>query len=174
MRALLRSDRSDDALAKALAKVGLYVERLSSQEEAAARLDDPRHDVIVVDPRLLGSAGVDGAGATDGSAPRPGEGAEPLTAQDLEALPLEELCYRRIGAVLDQLDGGDLPELYATVLAQAERALLRLALERAPGNTAAAELLGIHRNTFARRLRALGLDRSQGAPRRRSAASRSE
>jgi len=144
VRALLRTDRADDELARALAKAGLYVERVSAAD-APARLLDVR-DLAVIDPRLLQHA--------PASSRRPGaRQAEP----SVESSPLEELCYRRLAAVLDKLDGGTLPELYATAMAQSERALLRLAIDRTRSLSAGAELLGIHRNTLVRRLDELGL-----------------
>jgi len=144
VRALLRTDRADDELAHALAAAGLYVERISS-DDAAARLGDARGDLAVIDPRLLPHA----------KAPPRQEkkAAEP----SVETSPLEELCYRRLAVLLDKLDGGTLPELYATAMAQSERALLRLAIDRTRSLSAGAELLGIHRNTLVRRLDELGL-----------------
>jgi len=161
VRALLRSVRSDDDLAKALAKVGLYVERLDVDDDVQARLLQGS-DVVVVDPRLL-----------DGSAPakHPAEreaGRE--ESERTESLSLEELCYRRLETVLDKLQGGTLPNLHGTVMLQIERALFRLALERTSGITAAAAMLGIHRNTFARRMQVLGLSRTDAEAPTRAAA----
>ncbi len=156
MRVLLRSNRADDELAKALARAGLYVERVAVGEEARARIGKGLRDVAVIDPRLL-------------------EGAAPLPARQMkgDATSLEEFCYRRIGHVLDKLQGATLPNLYATVMAQSERALLRLAMDRMRAISAAAELLGIHRNTLARRLDEHGLrkrdDAASGNPGRAAA-----
>ncbi|WP_373046155.1 helix-turn-helix domain-containing protein [Vulgatibacter sp.] len=138
MRALLRADRADDELARALARAGLYVERLA-EGEAAARL--ARGDVAVVDPRLLAAA-----------APASLPPAQRATRKSLEAL-----CYEKLADLLERLGEQRLPALYDTVLAQMERALLRLSLERTTAVSAAADYLGIHRNTLARRLEALGL-----------------
>lgn len=140
MRALLRNDRADDELARALAKAGLYVERVAvGNKNLEAKLAAP--DLAVVDPRLVVArparpAAVEEAGA-EGS--------------------LEQLCAQRFEALLDRLGDQKLPNLHETVIAQVERGLFRVALERAGSVGAAAELLGIHRNTLARKLVQLGL-----------------
>lgn len=145
MRALLRANRSDDELARALARAGLYVERVS-MERAPDRLESP--DVAVVDPRLLGIA------------PAP---AAPPPAVDPDAeRSLEELVYAKFSAVLDRLGNERLPGLHATAIAEVERGLLRATLERSGSIAAAAEILGLHRNTLSRRLEALGLRRREG------------
>ena len=74
---------------------------------------------------------------------------------------LEDLCYERIAAVAERLGDQRLPDLYATVLAQVERALLRVATERNGALRDAADFLGIHRNTLSRRLDELGLRRER-------------
>ncbi|HEY0840423.1 MAG TPA: helix-turn-helix domain-containing protein [Vulgatibacter sp.] len=152
MRALLREDRADDELAQALAAAGLYVERIPAGEGVYGRLRDRLADVAVIDPRLLPQNAPE-------RRPRDEKARERAAAEapSVESSPLEELCYRRLAAVLDRLDGATLPELYATAMAQSERALLRLALDRTTSISAGAELLGIHRNTLVRRLEELGL-----------------
>lgn len=153
MRALLRTNRSDDELARALAGAGLYVERVAA-ERARERLEAA--DVAVVDPRLLGAA-----------APPPVRAAP---ADPVAERSLEELCYARLAEVLDRLGNERLPGLHGTVIAEVERALLRAALERAGSVAAAAEVLGLHRNTLARRLEELGLRKRESrapAPRAR-------
>lgn len=145
MRALLRANRSDDELARALARAGLYVERVAA-EDAPERLGAP--DVAVVDPRLL--AGAPAAAAAP---------AVPADAEDDRSF--EEVCYTRLSSVLDRLGNERLPGLHGTVIAEVERALLRLALERAGSVAGAADVLGLHRNTLARRLEELGLRRRE-------------
>ncbi len=145
MRALLRADRADDELAQALARAGLYVERLAGPAEAKSRI--ARGDVAVVDPRLL----------ADDVHP---EQALPRVKPAQQSL--ETLCYDKLASLLAQLGDQRLPALYETVLAQMERALLRVSLEREGAVAPAAEVLGIHRNTLARRLEALGLRERQG------------
>lgn len=149
VRALLRLDRADDELARALARAGVYVDRIAADaEDLEERLADP--DLAVVDPRL-----VQGRAAP----------ARPADEAATDA-SLEQLCAQKLGALLDQLGGETLPDLHQTVIAQVERALFRVALERAGSVGAAAELLGIHRNTLARKLVQLGL---RSAPARRRA-----
>ncbi len=53
----------------------------------------------------------------------------------------------------DQLNGHDCHDLYDLVLAEVERPLLRLVLERCDGNqTRAAKVLGINRGTLRKKL----------------------
>lgn len=139
MRALLRTDPADDELARALARAGLYVERVLGDEELEEKLSAP--DLAVVDPRLVR--------ASDQPRERSDTG--------LAGASLEELCAQRLVSLLDRLGDETLPDLYQTVIAQVERALFRVAIERTGGVGAAAELLGIHRNTLARKLTQLGL-----------------
>lgn len=151
VRALLRTDRADDELAQALARAGLYVERVAPGEAGLeARLRDP--DLAVVDPRLVHGDCLQSS--------REGRGLE------VAERSLEELCAEKFSSLLDRLGGETFPDLYDTVVAQVERALFRVALERAGSVGAAAELLGIHRNTLARKLAKLGL---RSAPARRRA-----
>lgn len=145
MRALLRTNRSDDELARALAAAGIYVERVAA-DHARERLG--ADDVAVVDPRLFAGA------AAPAPIPAP-------PASGAAERSLEELCYERLAAVLDRLGNERLPGLHDTVIAEVERALLRAALERAGSVAAAAQVLGLHRNTLARRLEELGLRRRE-------------
>lgn len=92
----------------------------------------------------------------------PDRRAEPVRAPDAERdwreLPLEELLYVRLGDFLERLDGGAVPELYKTLQDQLDRAVLRQALERTGGRLgAAATLLGLDRNTLARKVKRLDL-----------------
>ncbi|MBI3181017.1 MAG: hypothetical protein HYZ28_02610 [Myxococcales bacterium] len=71
-------------------------------------------------------------------------------------LPLEELLYLRLGCFLDQLGGRKVPGLYRVLLDQVDRAVLRQAIERSDGQiSTAAELLGLDRNTLARKMKRL-------------------
>ncbi len=77
----------------------------------------------------------------------------------IAAIPLEDLVYLRLRAFLAQQSEADPADLHALVMPHVERALYRLVLERAEGHRGlAARMLGINRNTLARRLRDLGLD----------------
>lgn len=144
VRALLRDDRADDELARALARAGIYVERVAaSGGELDDKLADP--DLAVIDPRLVQAR------------TSPARPAEEAAAE----APLEELCAQKLRSLLDRLGGETLPDLHQTVIAQVERALFRVALERAGSVGAAAELLGIHRNTLARKLSQHGLRPAQ-------------
>lgn len=71
-------------------------------------------------------------------------------------LPLEELLYQRLGRFFDQLNGRKVPGLYRVLMEQVDRAVLRQALERSDGQLgAAAEFLGVDRNTLSRKARKL-------------------
>jgi|SRR5690606_20761822 len=151
VRALLRIDRADDELARALARAGFYVERVAPEEDGLEeKLADP--DLAVVDPRLVLGGG------------RRAERTE--EAESIAERSLEQLCAEKLASLLERLGGETLPDLHGTVIAEVERALFRVALEQAGSVGAAAELLGIHRNTLARKLAKLGL---RPAPARRRA-----
>jgi DNA-binding protein Fis len=82
-------------------------------------------------------------------------------------LPLEELLYLRLGHFFDQLKGRKVPDLYRVLLEQVDRAVLRQALERSAGQLfAAAEFLGLDRNTLSRKAKRLKLEGNgkAGAP----------
>ncbi len=84
-------------------------------------------------------------------------------------LPLEDLLYLRLGRFFDQLRGRRVPDLYRVLMDQMDRALLRQAMERSDGQIgAAAELLGVDRNTLSRKVKRLGV--SSGRDARRAAA----
>ncbi len=60
---------------------------------------------------------------------------------------------------MDELQEKHSDDLHIQVLEAAERALMKLVLRRVEGNQVqAAKVLGIHRNTLHRRLKALDLD----------------
>lgn len=73
------------------------------------------------------------------------------------ALPLSELINRRVAASLPKDE--ELPEeLYKEVLAEMERGLFSLVLERVGGKQLrAAKHLGINRNTLHKKLKSLGM-----------------
>lgn len=75
----------------------------------------------------------------------------------LAALPFDELVHRRLEPVVRQLSGAT--DLYRTVVAQVERPLIVLALQRTGGNQIqAAQLLGINRNTLHKKCVEHGID----------------
>ncbi len=82
---------------------------------------------------------------------------------DLLKLPLDELLYRRLGAFFDPLHGRRVPDLYRFLIDEVDRAVLRQALERAGGVGAAADFLGMDRNTLARKAKRLKLAASKAA-----------
>jgi Fis family transcriptional regulator len=66
---------------------------------------------------------------------------------------LEQCVQRSLQRYFDDLDGAAPHPLYEMVTAAVERPLLQIAMARASGNqSAAAELLGINRNTLRKKL----------------------
>ncbi len=77
---------------------------------------------------------------------------------------LEDLVIQRVREYVKSLQGHEPQDLYALLMPQLERPLVRVAMELADGKQRhAASMLGIHRNTLRKRLDSLGLD-SDGQP----------
>lgn len=76
---------------------------------------------------------------------------------------LESLVLDRLRAYARRLQGYGPVDMYALVMPQLERPLMRVAMELARGRqNRAADMLGIHRNTLRSKLRALGLPADHG------------
>jgi Fis family transcriptional regulator, factor for inversion stimulation protein len=88
------------------------------------------------------------------------EALEAITAGgDDEAKGLEALVQKRLECYVDALKGHRPRDLYALIMPQLERPLIRVAMALAEGRqSAAAAMLGIHRNTLRTRIKELGLD----------------
>ena len=72
---------------------------------------------------------------------------------------IEECIVRSLNEYFANLDGAKPHALHELVLQAVERPLLRFAMQRTSGNqSAAAELLGINRNTLRKKLTSYGLD----------------
>jgi Fis family transcriptional regulator, factor for inversion stimulation protein len=72
---------------------------------------------------------------------------------------LEQCVLRSLTQYFDDLDGARPHALHEMVTAAVERPLLQFAMERTEGNqSAAAELLGINRNTLRKKLQQYRLD----------------
>lgn len=72
---------------------------------------------------------------------------------------LEDLVYERVRAYVDQLQGHAPEDMWRLIMPQLERPLIRVALELSGGKrTAAAKMLGIHRNTLRTKLVELGFE----------------
>lgn len=77
---------------------------------------------------------------------------------------LEDVVLRRVREYVQSLQGHEPQDLYALLMPQLERPLVRVAMEIADGKQRhAAGMLGIHRNTLRKRLDSLGLD-ANGQP----------
>jgi len=72
--------------------------------------------------------------------------------------PLAALVRERLRVLFDELGSHRSPDLYRRVMGEVERALIVEALEQSRGSKkAAAEILGIHRNTLSARMRKLAI-----------------
>ncbi len=83
--------------------------------------------------------------------------AAPATESEPEE-SLEALVDQSLRRYVQHLQGHTPQDLYALIMPQLERPMVRLALELTGGNQQeAATILGIHRNTLRTKLRALGI-----------------
>ncbi len=88
-----------------------------------------------------------GLDEAEGDAPRPHSD-----------MPLREAVEAAMRRYFDHLDGGDVTDLHAMVMAEVEAPLLASVLEHAQGNqTRAAEMLGLNRGTLRKKLKLYGL-----------------
>jgi len=94
-----------------------------------------------------------------GGGRRTGNGTEPLTTAPTAVHgathheTIEECVLRSLNEYFDHLDGAKPHALHELVLQAVERPLLKFAMQRTSGNqSAAAELLGINRNTLRKKL----------------------
>ncbi|MEO1337087.1 MAG: helix-turn-helix domain-containing protein, partial [Myxococcota bacterium] len=92
------------------------------------------------------------------TSPPPSQAPLPEPANSLEAVVLA-----RLRAYAQRLQGYHAADMYALIMPQLERPLMRVAMELARGRqNHAADMLGIHRNTLRTKLRALGLSADHG------------
>jgi Fis family transcriptional regulator len=101
-----------------------------------------------------------GASATQRSQSKiPANGGEPAAAARGQGPETVEQCVMRtLRQYFDDLNGAKPHALHEMVMSAVERPLLQFALERSHGNqSAAAELLGINRNTLRKKLVEHGL-----------------
>jgi len=77
----------------------------------------------------------------------------PAAAGTTSGETIEQCIFRNLHEYFANLDGAKPHALHEMVLQAAERPLLKFAMERTSGNqSAAAELLGINRNTLRKKL----------------------
>ncbi|MGO2131474.1 MAG: DNA-binding transcriptional regulator Fis [Halomonas sp.] len=78
--------------------------------------------------------------------------------QATQAVPLRESVEASMKRYFAHLDGGDVSDLHAMVMAEVEAPLLASVLEYVQGNqTRAAEVLGLNRGTLRKKLKHYGL-----------------
>ncbi|MCK2183478.1 DNA-binding transcriptional regulator Fis [Halomonas getboli] len=84
--------------------------------------------------------------------------ADGITLNPHGDMPLREAVDAAMRRYFDHLDGGDVTDLHAMVMAEVEAPLLASVLEHAQGNqTRAAEMLGLNRGTLRKKLKLYGL-----------------
>ncbi|MBE9536997.1 MAG: sigma-54-dependent Fis family transcriptional regulator [Proteobacteria bacterium] len=75
-----------------------------------------------------------------------------------DTMTLDEIMRIKLGPVIDAVDAENTTEIYSMVLAQVERPLLRLVLEKCRWNQVkAARVLGINRNTLKKKIDLLNI-----------------
>ena len=79
-------------------------------------------------------------------------------ANSIEQTSLEEIVRNKLNSFLMQAQECDLANLYPVVVAQVEKPLIELLLERSAGNQLrTARMLGINRNTLRKKIRQHGI-----------------
>jgi Fis family transcriptional regulator len=102
-------------------------------------------------PPTAGKTGINKAGGASGQSA--GADVPSSTGESLE-----QSVFRSLEQYFDNLDGAKPHALHEMVLGAIEKPLLQFALHRCAGNqSAAADLLGINRNTLRRKLQDYGL-----------------
>lgn len=82
-----------------------------------------------------------------------GDPRQPVAAAATRGETIEQCIVRSLNEYFDNLDGAKPHALHEMVLQAVERPLIKFAIERTRGNqSAAAELLGINRNTLRKKL----------------------
>ena len=93
-----------------------------------------------------------------GGAARTAPAVRPAQAAEQTGESLEQCVFRSLDQYFSNLDGAKPHALHEMVLGAIEKPLLQFALQRCEGNqSAAADLLGINRNTLRRKLQDYGL-----------------
>lgn len=132
--------------------------RMATRKEAAALR---KRSTPAAAARNGAHASANGAAAGARSAPAaptPGSAIEPGRGKQQTGESLEQCVFRSLDQYFADLNGAKPHALHEMVLGAIERPLLQFALQRCEGNqSAAADLLGINRNTLRRKLQDYGL-----------------
>jgi Fis family transcriptional regulator len=110
------------------------------------------------------AAALGNAAKSSSGSPSPSSSAQATGPAPRQAAPrasgetLEQCVFRSLEQYFADLDGARPHALHEMVLGAIERPLLQFALQRCDGNqSAAADLLGINRNTLRRKLQEYGI-----------------
>jgi two-component system nitrogen regulation response regulator GlnG len=89
--------------------------------------------------------------------------AKELTQPGTQETSLEELVDLKLRSCMNGIEGLDKGDIYAMVLEQVERPLIRLVLEKCRWNQVkAADILGINRNTLRKKISELQIEMKRG------------
>lgn len=82
---------------------------------------------------------------------------------------LEDIVRKKLSHFMDKAENCDLENLYPVILAQVEKPLIELTLQRSEGNQMrAARMLGINRNTLRKRIQNLRIKHLTNSPKKKS------
>ena len=100
-----------------------------------------------------------GAGGVNATTRKRGSAKPELDAPEANSAPLHECVRESIETYLQQLDGAQMPDLYAVVMREVEMTMLEAVQRYAQGNQSkAAQILGMNRGTLRKKLKLYGLD----------------
>ncbi len=135
---------------------GQRVNRMAPRKDSASPADRPQGGATAGQKAALKSAIAPLVSARTIERPSPRDRKAPATEQAGESL--EQCVFRSLEQYFADLAGAKPHALHEMVLGAIEKPLLQFALQRCDGNqSAAADLLGINRNTLRRKLQDYGL-----------------
>jgi Fis family transcriptional regulator len=129
---------------------------MAPRKDSASPAERPQGGATAAHKAALKSGSTPLAAARTIERAPPRDRAAPASAQAGESL--EQCVFRSLEQYFSDLDGAKPHALHEMVLGAIEKPLLQFALQRCEGNqSAAADLLGINRNTLRRKLQDYGL-----------------